>query len=143
MPQEQAPIEVLPGEGVQGARFGEDRATHRERFGTFESFERNPGDGLTDMYPGKLLMLYYDKEDKLTFIEVSAGGAEVVWDGVSLVGQPLGTVLEALRAKGVEPEFDDDSTFELPEQGIGLFTTAPDELDEPVEGVSVHPVGQG
>lgn len=132
-------IHIIAGSGLAMAHFGEHRSLHRERLGAFSSFERTPGSGITDLYNGGRLMLSYDESDKLNFIEMS-GRASVWWDSVELTGQPLASVLSALGDKGVQVTFDDDATFEMSTLGIDLFTSAPDEGDEPVEGVSVHPI---
>jgi hypothetical protein len=90
------------------------------------------------MYTDSAIMLSYDAADELNFIEIG-GQTDVVWDGIALTGQPLGSVLASLDTKGVQAEFDGDAIFGFRAFGIGLFTSAPDETDEPVEGVSVYP----
>ena len=133
-------VKVLPGVGLVTARFGEERSLHRQRLGGFQSFERTPGAGVTDLYADGLIMLSYDGADRLNFIEIS-GRTEVVWDDVELTGRPLSSVLDSLESKGIRAVFDGDAVFECSVLGIDLFTSAPDEPDQPVEGVSVHPVG--
>src|SRR5690349_24764845 len=85
-----ASYEVLPGRGVSGVLFGEERAAHRGRLGEWTSFERVPGSGLIDGYFDVTLMLSYDDRDRLRLIEI--GGADARLNGVQLLDRPLGEV---------------------------------------------------
>jgi len=130
--------EILPGQGVAQARFGEERTDHRGRLGERTSFERVPGSGLIDAYSDVTLMLSYDDRDLLREIEI--GGADTFVAGVQLLDRPLEEVLADLRDAGIAPEFVGDQAFSLPGLGIYLITPAPEEPDVPTESVSVRPI---
>ncbi|MEU5907154.1 hypothetical protein ABZ780_22655 [Micromonospora sp. NPDC047467] len=141
MPEGSSVLEVLPGIGLDRARFGESRSSHRERLGGYKAFERVPGAGVTDMYPDGMVMLSYDELDHLNFIEIG-GETAVSLGGIQLTGRPLGTVLEELAQGGLPVEFDGDSSYTISTTGVELFTSSPDDLNEPAEGVSITPAGQ-
>jgi hypothetical protein len=130
--------EIIPGTGVSQAQFGEARDTHRARLGERTSFERVPGSGVVDAYFDVTLMLSYDEEDRLKAIEI--GGADAFLKGVQILDRPLGEVIDDLRQAAVTPEFVGDSAFELTNLGVYLVSPAPEELEVPVEGVSILPL---
>jgi hypothetical protein len=132
---------IVPGVGVDGAHFDEMRAVHHARLGSRTSFERVPGSGVVDAYFDVTLMLSYDNEDRLREIEI--GGADVFLAGVQLLDRPLGEVIDDLRRAEIASEFVGDLAFELLGLGIYLITQAPEELDVPVESVSIRPLGDG
>jgi hypothetical protein len=43
------PLHLIPGVGIEGARFGEPRAGHRSILGEYEPFVREPGDHSGDI----------------------------------------------------------------------------------------------
>ncbi|MFG1913595.1 hypothetical protein [Micromonospora sp. NPDC048898] len=129
---------IVPGVGVPGAHFGEMRAIHQARLGSRTSFERVPGSGVVDAYFDVTLMLSYDEEDRLREIEI--GGADTFVEGVQLLDRPLSEVIDDLRRSAINPEFVADLAFELPGLGIYLMTPAPEELEVPVESVSIRPL---
>ncbi|AYF29415.1 hypothetical protein [Micromonospora tulbaghiae] len=133
-------LEVLPGIGLDHARFGESRSSHRERLGSYEAFERVPGAGLADIYAGGMIMLSYDELDRLVFIEIG-GETAVSLGGTQLTGRPLAAVLEELTQGGFTVEFDGDSSYAISSTEVELFTSSPDDLDEPAGGVSIAPAG--
>jgi hypothetical protein len=139
MPDHVTGLEVVPGVGLEGARFGEARSTHRERRGEYQSFERSPGAGMTDLYTDDLVMLSYDETDRLNFVEIG-GSAVVTMNGTTLTGRPLADVLEDLRRGGFEVAFDGDSSFVIASAGVELFTSDPGDLNEPAESVSLNPI---
>jgi len=130
--------EIFPGTGVFQAQFGEARDAHQARLGERTSFERVPGSGVVDAYFDVTLMLSYDERDLLKEIEI--GGADAFLSGVQLLDRALGEVIEDLRGAAVAPEFIGDSAFELPNLGVYLITPAPDELEVPIESVSIRPL---
>jgi hypothetical protein len=130
--------EIIPGTGVAQVQFGEAREAHRARLGERTSFERVPGSGVVDAYFDVTLMLSYDEEDRLKEIEI--GGADAFLEGVQLLDRALGEVIDDLRRAAVAPEFVGDSAFELPSLGVYLITPAPEELEVPVESVSIRPL---
>ncbi|MFG1938762.1 hypothetical protein [Micromonospora tulbaghiae] len=134
-------LEVLPGIGLDRARFGESRSSHRERLGSYKAFERVPGAGVTDIYEDGMVMLSYDELDRLVFIEIG-GETVVLLGGVQLTGRPLGAVLEELTQGGLPVGFDGDSSYAISSTGVELFTSSPDDINEAPRGVSVTPTGQ-
>lgn len=56
---------------------------------------------------------------------------------VQLTNRPFGEVLNDLRRAGVEFNID-DAGIDMPKLRVGLYTSAPEELSEPIEGVSVY-----
>ncbi|MBF5029422.1 MULTISPECIES: hypothetical protein [unclassified Micromonospora] len=134
-------LEVLPGIGLDRARFGESRSSHRERLGSYKAFERVPGSGVTDIYEDGMVMLSYDESDRLVFIEIG-GETAVLLGGIQLTGRPLGAVLDELAQGDIPVEFDGDSSYAISSTGVELFTSSPDDINEPVGGVSVILAGR-
>jgi hypothetical protein len=134
-----ASYEILPGQGVAEARFGELRAEHRSRLGDDRvTFERVPGSGWLDAYSDNTLILAYDEDDRLKEIEL--GGADAFLAGVQLLDRPLGEVLDELREANLAAEFVGDVAFSIPGLEVYLISPAPEELDELTESVSIRPV---
>ncbi|MET7906615.1 hypothetical protein ABZS86_36295 [Streptomyces sp. NPDC005355] len=128
---------IVPNEGLDSVRFGEPRTGLRERLGSFTSFQRGDSESPTDHFTEKGLLLSFDQEDSLEFIEVTPE-AQVTHEGVPLLGRPYRHVLGDLREHGVEGA-EDDQGVEFTNLGFALFTPAPDDPDEEVHGVSVFP----
>ncbi|MFI9342940.1 hypothetical protein ACIG0D_16905 [Streptomyces sp. NPDC052773] len=129
-------MEISSWVGVEMARFGESRATLRERIGgDRSSFRREPHGPLIDHYVEAGLLLSFDASDRLDFIEI-VKPAEVEFAGTVLSGRPFGVVVSDLLRNGVAVDLD-DSGCTLRGSGIALYTPAPDEPDVEVEGVSV------
>lgn len=141
MPGGSSTLEILPGIGLDRARFGESRSTNRERLGDYEAFERVPGAGVTDMYADGPVMLSYDESDHLDFIEIG-GDTAVSLHGIRVTGRALRVVLEELSQAGLQAEFDGDSSYVISTIGVQLYTSDPHDLNEPVEGVSFSPIDQ-
>ncbi|MEU1235560.1 hypothetical protein ABZ399_15365 [Micromonospora aurantiaca] len=141
IPDDSSVLEVLPGFGLDRARFGESRSSHRERLGSYEAFERVPGAGVTDIYEDGMVMLSYDELDRLAFIEIG-GETAVSLGGTQLTGRPLVAVLEELTQRGFPVEFDGDSSYAISSTGVELFTSSPDDVDEPAGGVSIARTGR-
>jgi hypothetical protein len=132
------PFEVLPGEGIPEARFGEPRALHRERLGDHVPFERFPGSVL-DSYYDMTLILTYDVSDRLIEIDMS-DSIDVFWRGISLVGRPLGEVLSDLANEGFHPDEFELESLRFSALGLSLYTPAPEELEEDVKHVILDPI---
>ncbi|MEU4770962.1 hypothetical protein [Micromonospora sp. NPDC023644] len=133
------PFEVLPGEGISEARFGESRSVHRERLGNHVAFERFPGSVL-DSYYDMTLILAYDANNRLIEIDIS-DSIEVLWRGISLVGRPLGEVLNELANEGFRPDVFELESLKFSELGLSLYTPAVEELEEDVKHVILEPRG--
>lgn len=131
--------EVIPGVGLEVARFGEARATLRERLGEFSSFVRSPGDSPTDHFASHGLLLSFNKADRLNFIEATPASG-IYFSGVLLCGRPFGEILHDLDDLKIEVDVD-DAGCSLPGIGLSLYTPAPDEPDVNVEGVALSPRG--
>jgi hypothetical protein len=132
------PFEVIPGEGIPEARFGESRAVHRERLGDHVSFDRPPGD-VQDSYYDMTLVLSYDVEDRLVAIDIS-DPLPVFWNGISLVDRPLGEVLQDLADSGFRPDEFEWESLKFSALGLSLYSPAIDELEEDVKHVILEPV---
>jgi hypothetical protein len=89
-----------------------------------------------------MVMLSYDESGHLDFIEIG-GETSVLHDGIQLAGRPLGAMIEELAQGGLQVEFDGDSSYAISAIGVELFTSSPGDMNEPAEGVSISPVGQG
>ncbi|MEU7170490.1 hypothetical protein ABZ949_03240 [Micromonospora tulbaghiae] len=140
VPEGPSVLKVLPGVGLDRARFGESRSSHRERLGSYKAFERVPGTGLTDIYADGMIMLSYDELDRLVFIEIG-GETAVSLGGTQLTGRPLTAVLEELTQRGFPVEFDGDSSYVISSAGVELFASSTDDADEPAGGVSIARTG--
>jgi hypothetical protein len=128
-------MDITPWLGVNVARFGELRFILRERLGDFSSFRREPDGPLIDHYVEAGLLLSFNTDDRLDFMEI-VKPADGVYSGVTLVGRPFGEVISELHRNDVDFDLN-DSGCSLREKGISLYTPAPDEPDVSVEGVAV------
>jgi hypothetical protein len=113
------PLHLIPGVGIEGARFGEPRAEHRSILGEYELFVREPGDHSADIYIPSMVVLEYDEQDLLTCIQIYNNQATVYWDGIQLSDEPLERVRAAMRSRGHEPVTVVDVDF-YPELGLRL-----------------------
>lgn len=113
------PIHLIPGVGIEGARFGESRAAHRAAHGEFEVFARQPGETTADIYVPSMMVLEYDEKDELVYLQVANNEAEVYWDGLQLSDEPVEQVRAAMRARGQEPITRANVDF-YPELGLRL-----------------------
>ncbi|GHB20561.1 hypothetical protein GCM10010377_08170 [Streptomyces viridiviolaceus] len=127
--------EITPWIGLAGIRFGESRATLRDRLGEYRSFRRTPDTSLIDHYMEAGLMLGFDESDRLDLIECT-DWAEPSLAGVRLTGRPFGDVLTELADRHVPFELD-ESGCSLTGLGVSLYSPAPDEPDVDVEGVAI------
>jgi hypothetical protein len=128
-------VDIIPGRGLDRASFGEDRESLRRRLGEHASFRRMAGDPPTDHFLAEGLLLSFDQEDRLNFIEAT-DRADLHYLGVRLTGQPFGAVIEALSERGVAVRVD-ASGGELEGLDVYLYTPAPDEMDVEVEAVAI------
>lgn len=128
--------EVIPWVGIECAHFGESRKEIRERLGDSSSFKRSPRDSPVDHYVSIGLMLHFDGDDRLDFIEATAA-SELTYSGVRLLERPFGEVLTELHSRSVDCSLD-DSGCTLTGCGIELYIPASDELDIDVEGVALR-----
>lgn len=129
---------MITAEGIREARFGEPRAVHRERLGDHVPFERFGG-GVLDSYYDMTLVLMYDAEDRLVSIDMS-DSFDVVWNGISLVGRPLGDVLREMADAGFRPDEFESESLKFGGLGMSLYSPAIDEPDEDVKHVILEPV---
>jgi hypothetical protein len=97
------PIRLIPGVGIEAARFGESRDEHRSALGDFEPFIRQPGDTSADIYVPSMVVLEYDENDRLVYLQVADNRATVYWEDIQLSDEPVERVRAAMRARGHEP----------------------------------------
>ena len=131
--------DVIAHGGLDVARFGDARKALRERFGQYESFRRTPEASPTDRFPQLGLFLDFDGSDSLNLIEVSPP-AEVLYEGISLLGRNYSEVVSELSVRGIQGT-EDGSGIEYPQVGLALFNPAPEEDDSVVEGVTIFAPG--
>jgi hypothetical protein len=127
--------EVTPWVGLGDVRFGESRASLRNRLGEHQTFRRAANQSLIDHYLEAGLMLSFDESDRLNFIECT-DWAEPSFSDVQLTGRSLAEILEDLSQSGIDCMLS-ESSYVLKGFGIYLYTPAPDEPDVEVQGVAV------
>ncbi|MFJ2175381.1 hypothetical protein ACIOHE_21085 [Streptomyces sp. NPDC087851] len=131
---------IVPHIGLNGIQFGERRDGLRSRIGDSTSFSRSGTAENTDHFIELGLLLSYDADDRLEFIEVTPI-ANVSFQGVSLIGRSCGEVIADLSVQGFEGAMD-SSGVEFRECGFSLFVPDMDnDTGGIVEGVSVFPRG--
>src|SRR5258706_12950870 len=93
-------LNVIPREGLDVARFGEQREVLRARLGSYDSFRRTPDAPLTDCFAALGIFVDFNEADALNFIEVTSP-ADIVFDGVILLGRNHREVVSELDSRGV------------------------------------------
>lgn len=127
--------EILPFKSIGILHFGQSRSEVRELLGKgFESFHRGQESTLTDYYIELGLLLYYDQDNQLEFVEV-VRPCNVIFNEISLLGNDIQAVLNNLLAQGYEP-MRDETGFKYERLGFWLYT--PYDI---IEAVSVFPKG--
>lgn len=127
--------EIAPFKSIGILHFGQSRREVRELLGEgFKSFHRGQEPTLTDFYTELGLLLYYDKDDRLEFVEV-VRPCNVIFNGISLLENDLQAVLTNLLAQGYEP-MRDETGFKYESLGFWLYTPF-----HVIEAVSVFPKG--
>lgn len=129
-------IDGWPGiseSGFDGLRLGDRQADVRERYGPPAGFRRAGGPAESDLFADHGLVVTYDQEGSVEFIEI-ARPADPVLRGVKLLERPLRDVVTDLagigvRAKQMPEEFEGPVLKGL---GIGLWVPG-----ETVEAVSI------
>ncbi|XUL93997.1 hypothetical protein ACQ86D_51435 [Streptomyces galilaeus] len=130
---------IVPREGLDLVRFGEERAEIRARLGECATFRRTQAGALIDHYVNFGLMLSFDVSDRLEFIEV-AEPAEIFFDGISLLGRSYRQVVSELERNGAVGT-EDDYGVDFRDLCFSLFAQAPGRDGSQVEGVSVFAPG--
>ncbi|MGW0927918.1 hypothetical protein [Streptomyces sp. NPDC002644] len=130
---------VIPGEGLDVARFGESRSELRKRLGKCHSFRRSDTGPLTDHYVQFGLLLDFEESDRLELIEVTSN-AGVTVGGVPLFGRDYRQVIDDLSRIGFVGT-EDASGIEFPKGCFALFNSAPEEEGSEVEGVTIFVPG--
>lgn len=98
-------MEIRSYESVGNLRFSDSRQTIRGLLGNrFESFYKGPvANIITDSYDHLGLHLYFDKDDRLNFVEAFQP-AKLTFHGIELLGRSIEEVDADLRAMGHIPE---------------------------------------
>ncbi|MEU2875279.1 hypothetical protein [Streptomyces sp. NPDC007070] len=130
---------IVPREGLDLVRFGEERAEIRARLGECVTFRRTPAGAPIDHYVNLGLMLSFDASDRVEFIEV-AEPAEIFFGGISLLGRGYRRVVSELEQNGIVG-VEDDYGVEFRDLCFSLFAQASGEDGSQVEGVSVFAPG--
>ncbi|MEU0556768.1 hypothetical protein [Dactylosporangium sp. NPDC006015] len=128
---------MTAGVGIREAHFGEPQVVHRERLGRY----RVPAqyEGQPDSYFDSALFLNYDRNGRLLAIRIS-DFADVRWNGISLVGRPLGEVLSDMAGLGYHPDEFELESLMFSSLGIALSSPFIDDLEENVTGAAILPV---
>jgi hypothetical protein len=122
--------ELIANVGSTELKLGDPRAAVRERFGEPRTFRRTPDAPETDQFVEAGLLVTYDNDERVTFIEFTPPASPTI-AGVTMVGRCLGDVLAELRDREVIVEKDPDGAVVLA-WNVGLYAPG-----ERVEGVSV------
>lgn len=101
-------LEFQPLGGADKLRFGTKRNEIRNFVLEGKSFRTPPNEPENDMYEGEGLILGYNGEDELEFIEV-VSPSTCQFSGISLIGRSLTEVLEEMRQHGYVSLFEGDS----------------------------------
>lgn len=109
---------------------GQSREEVRSVLGDFRTFRRTPDSEEADQFVDSGAMATYSADGSLVLLELT-DPAEVELEGVQLVGESVGSLVEALGAKGIEVVPDEMGAL-VPSLTVGLY--APDGT---VEGVQL------
>ncbi|MFE9694386.1 hypothetical protein [Micromonospora sp. NPDC005806] len=114
--------DVVPGVGVGPLRFGTAREALRTAWGPYRAFRRGAYSAdLTDQYADAALMLTCSSREGLYMIEIPDPDG-VRYQRVDLAGE-VKTVLDELRAAGVEP-IADESGWHFGDGAVALYTSS-------------------
>jgi|SRR5579864_1340719 len=128
-------MEISSFESVGSLRFGDLRQDIRKRLvGNYVTFKKDVGENDTDAYNELGLHLYYNKQDRLEFVEIFEP-AQPQFRGILFIGRDVSDVSNDLKKLGFSTE-SDEVGLNCPEAGIGL--TASDGI---IEGVAVFRKG--
>jgi hypothetical protein len=122
--------ELIAKVGSAELKLGDPRAAVRERFGEARTFRRTPDAPETDQFVDAGLLVTYDNDERVTFIEFTPPASPTV-AGVTMIGRSLRDVLAELRDRDVIAEADPDGAV-VPDWKVGMYAPG-----ERVEGVSV------
>jgi hypothetical protein len=143
------PFDGLEGIVPGGIRLGEHRSALNERFaaafgerlGERRTFRKGAeSTGLCDQYPDGGLILFYDHQERLVYLEVFEP-APVAYKGVPLLARPSSDVVADLRGHGCRLVEHGITTCEVPEEGFNLSLDF-DEPEKPVDCVGVFSQGE-
>lgn len=122
--------ELIANLGSTELRLGDPKAAVRERFGEARTFRRTPDAPETDQFVEPGLLVTYDNDERVTFIEFTPPASPTI-EGVTMIGRSLRDVLVDLRERNLLVEEDADGAV-VPDWSVGLYAPS-----ERVEGVSV------
>ena len=133
-------FDVEPLRGVGPVRLGMTRDESRAAMGLpFESFQKSPGDAaLTDAYLDSSFQVFFDREDRVDFIELSAGpDCVALYRGTPVLELPAEEAV-ALLARDAAPDLsepEDETSVVFPALELSLWRPfAPDdEGDDPFD----------
>lgn len=121
--------------GFDGLRLGDHIHDIRERFGEFRSFRRTRESDESDQFVNVGIMVTYDDEGVVTFIELTRP-TDPTLHGVKLLERPLGEVVADLEGRGISARWG-STTWEGPIlEGLGIA------LWEPVDTVECVSIGR-
>jgi hypothetical protein len=123
--------EIVPFVGFESVHFGQIRAEIRSNVGEgFAPFQKASSEPTADAYDELGFHFYYDRADRLECIEAFEPADPTVV-GISLIGNDLNAVIEALAEQGYFGK-EIDVGYQFDEQGFSLF--AP---HSKIEGVTI------
>jgi hypothetical protein len=126
-------MEVTPFISVGSLRFGATREDIRAQLGArFESFKKSPNSNETDAYDELGLHLYYDRDNRLEYVEAFEP-AEPEYAGIVFVGRAFEDVRNDLTEAGYACSFMDAASVKCDDAGIALYIS-----DGIVEGAGVY-----
>ncbi|MEN8694143.1 MAG: hypothetical protein ABF334_05005 [Akkermansiaceae bacterium] len=128
--------EIIPFTGFVGAQFGQLRSKVRQTLGSgFSSFKKTPfSETETDAYDNLGIHLFYNKDDRLEFIEAFPP-AQVHFKGIEFINQNIDAVIGEMK------QFCSDYRFEEPSYFFDDYGLVLNEEDGKIEGVSLFSKG--
>jgi hypothetical protein len=112
-------MDIVPFVSIGDLCFGESRMDIRGRLGhKHQSFKKDVGENETDAYDGLGLHLYYDRNDRLEFVEAFRP-ANPTFQGVPFLDHSLDEVADHLGESGYPCERD-QLGLNCASAGIGL-----------------------
>ncbi|MGW2630146.1 hypothetical protein ACWC2K_12560 [Streptomyces chattanoogensis] len=129
---------LVPGEGTEAVRLGEDRHELGARLGPAQQSVPEYGGAAEDWYYDHGLVLSFDADDRLTSLVITYTGVsgEAWFRGVQLLDRPYGEVVADLEAAGVRIEHG-ELAGRAPEHGFTLLLRGHGNPAMPVGGVVI------
>jgi hypothetical protein len=130
-------FQVVPHAGFGPVRTGLARQELRELLGAGMASVPDVGPAAQDNFFAGGIVVGYDQSDHATRVVIT-GPARVTYQGMELLGRPLGEIVAAARERGL-PVRPEEAALRFPEAGFSVWTARAGDDSLPSVAVAVVP----